>query len=63
MQMLFHAVIREKLRARPPAILIRPDVSGFGSAAFFNIGDILAAAEPSRGEVKRKLAQCLERTS
>jgi NTE family protein len=63
MQMLFHAVIREKLRARPPAILIRPDVGGFGSTAFFKIGDILAAAEPSRAEVKRKLAQCLERTS
>jgi NTE family protein len=63
MQMLFHAVIREKLRARPPAILIRPDVGGFGSTAFFKIGDILAAAEPSRAEVKRKLAQCLEHTS
>jgi NTE family protein len=60
-QMLFHAVIREKLAARPPAILIRPDVGGFGSAAFFKIGDILAAAEPSREELKRKLSQCLER--
>jgi NTE family protein len=60
-QLLFHAVVREKLKARPPDILIRPAVGGFGSADFFRIGDILAAAEPSREELKRKLAQCLER--
>jgi NTE family protein len=61
-QLLFHAIIREKLKTRPPDILIRPAVGGFGSADFFRIGDILAAADPSREEVKRKLAQCLERT-
>jgi NTE family protein len=59
-QLLFHAVIREKLKTRPPAILIRPAVGTFGSADFFKIADILAAAEPSREELKRKLAQCLE---
>ena len=60
-QLLFHAVIREKLKTRPPAILIRPAVGTFGSAEFFKIADILTAAEPSREELKRKLAQCLER--
>jgi NTE family protein len=60
-QLLFHAVIREKLKTRPPDILIRPAVGTFGSADFFRIGDILAAAEPSREELKRKLAQCLEK--
>jgi len=60
-QMLFHAVIREKLKAGPPDLMIRPAVGGFGSADFFRIEDILAAAEPCREEVKRKLAQCLER--
>jgi NTE family protein len=59
-QLLFHAVIREKLKTRPPAILIRPAVGNVGSADFFRITDILAAAEPSRDEVKRKLAQCIE---
>jgi NTE family protein len=62
-QLLFHAVIREKLKARPPAIFVRPAVGGFGSIDFFRIGDILAAAEPSRDEVKRKLAQYLERVA
>jgi NTE family protein len=61
-QMLFHAVVREKLKVRPPHILIRPAVGGVGSADFFKIGEILAAAEPSRDEVKRKLGQCLERS-
>jgi NTE family protein len=60
-QMLFHAVIREKLKAGPPDLMIRPAVGGFGSADFFRIEDILAAAEPCREEVKRKLAQRLER--
>jgi NTE family protein len=60
-QLLFHAVIREKLKTRPPDILIRPAVGTFGSADFFKVGDILAAAEPSREELKRKLAQYLEK--
>jgi NTE family protein len=60
-QLLFHAIIREKLKSWPPDILIRPAVGAFGSTDFFKIDDILAAAEPSKDEVKRKLAQCLER--
>jgi NTE family protein len=60
-QLLFHSVIREKLKVSPPDILIRPAVGSVGSADFFKIEDILAAAEPCREEVKRKLAQCLER--
>ena len=60
-QMLFHAVIREKLKARPPDILIRPAVGSIGSADFFKVEAILAAAEPCRDELKRKLAHCLSR--
>jgi NTE family protein len=60
-QLLFHAVVREKLKVRPPDILVRPAVGAVGSADFFKIEDILAAAEPCRDEVKRKLSQCLER--
>jgi NTE family protein len=59
-QLLFHSVTREKLKRVAPDILIRPAVGTFDSLDFFRIGDILAAAEPSREELKRKLAQCLE---
>jgi NTE family protein len=62
-QMLFHSVIREKLKAAPPDIFIQPAVGGFGSADFFRIEEILAAAEPCREEVKRKLAVLLEHSS
>jgi NTE family protein len=61
-QLLFHSVTREKLRSIRPDILIRPAVGAFGALDFFRIDDILAAAAPSREEVKRKLAQCLEDT-
>jgi NTE family protein len=63
LQLLFHAVIRAKLKASPPDILLRPAVGAFRSADFFKIDSILAAAEPSREELKRKLAQRLERVT
>jgi NTE family protein len=59
-QMLFRSVTREKLKAAPPDILIRPAVGRFSSLDFFRIGEILAAAEASKDELKRKLAQRLE---
>ncbi|MBO0766971.1 MAG: patatin-like phospholipase family protein, partial [Hyphomicrobiaceae bacterium] len=59
-QLLFHSITREKLKARAPEILIRPAVGAFASLDFFRIEAILAAAEPAKDEVKRKLAECLE---
>ena len=59
-QLLFHSVTREKLRSIRPDILIRPAVGSFGAFDFFRIEDILAAAAPSKDELKRQLAQCLE---
>jgi NTE family protein len=59
-QLLFRSVMREKLKASAPDILIRPAVGAFGSLDFFRIGDILAAASASKDELKRKLAQRLE---
>jgi NTE family protein len=59
-QLLFHSVTREKLRSIRPDILIRPAVGAFGALDFFRIDDILAAAAPSREELKRTLSQCLE---
>jgi NTE family protein len=63
-QILFHAVTRAKLKsAAAPDIMIRPAVAGFRSADYFRIGAILAAAEPAKEELKRKLAQCLDRAA
>ena len=59
-QLLFHSVTREKLKARAPDILIRPPVGAFGAFDYFKIGDILGAAEASKEELKRKLAQRLD---
>jgi NTE family protein len=58
-QMLFRSLMREKLRWSAPDILIRPAVGRFGSLDFFQLGDILAAAEPCKDELKSKLAQRL----
>ena len=58
-QLLFHSVTREKLRSSRPDILIRPAVGSFGAFDFFRIDDILAAAAPSREDLKNKLIQCL----
>jgi NTE family protein len=59
-QLLFHSVTREKLKSIRPDILIRPAVGAFGAFDFFRIDDILAAAAPSKEELKHKLTQCLE---
>jgi NTE family protein len=59
-QLLFHSVTREKLKARAPDIQIRPAVGAFGAFDYFKIGDILGAAEASKEELKRKLAQRLD---
>jgi NTE family protein len=58
-QILFHSITREKLKAAAPDILVRPDVGAFGSLDYFKIGSILAAAEPAKEDLKRKLAQML----
>jgi NTE family protein len=60
MQLLFHSVTREKLKAQPPDILLRPAVGRFASGDFFKIEEILAAAEGVKDELKRKLAQRLD---
>jgi NTE family protein len=59
-QLLFHSVTREKLKASPPDILIRPDVGRFGAFDFFKIDEILGAAAPCKDALKRLLAQRLD---
>jgi NTE family protein len=58
-QILFHTVTREKLKSAAPDILVRPKVGGFGSLDYLRLGDILAAAEPAKQELKDKLSQIL----
>jgi NTE family protein len=61
-QILFHSITREKLKSAAPDILVRPDVGAFGSLDYFKIEAILAAAEPAKEELKRKLSQMLAKT-
>jgi NTE family protein len=62
-QILFHSLTREKLKTTAPDILVRPDVGAFGSLDYFKIKAILAAAEPAKEDLKRKLSQILAGTS
>ena len=62
-QILFHSITREKLKSAAPDILIRPAVGAFGSLDYFKIEAILAAAEPAKEDLKRKLSQMLAAAS
>ena len=49
------------MKSVAPDIFIRPKVGNFAALDYFKIGDILAAAEPAKDELKRQLSQHLER--
>jgi NTE family protein len=59
-QIMQGAIVAEKLRARRPDLLIRPEVDAFRALDFFKAKTILAAAEPVRDEVKRGLERLLD---
>lgn len=59
-QLLFHSITREKLKSVRPDILIRPEVGAFGAFDFFKIGEILAAAQSAKDDLKRQISQRLE---
>ena len=58
---LFTTVTREKLARRRPDIFIRPQVTTYESMDFLKMDEILAAAEPAKQELKRSLAERLDR--
>jgi NTE family protein len=58
-QILFSALVREKLKATAPDVLIRPDVAAFGALDFFRYSEIFAAAAAAREELKGVLARVL----
>ena len=39
--------------------MIRPGVGAFGAMDYFKVGAILAAAQPAKEDLKRKLSQVL----
>jgi NTE family protein len=61
-QILFHSLTRAKLKAAAPHILIRPGVGAFGAMDYFKVKAILAAAQPAKEDLKRKLSQVLAKT-
>ncbi|MGI9412922.1 MAG: patatin-like phospholipase family protein [Hyphomicrobiales bacterium] len=62
-QIMQHAITRAKLAEHPVDVLIRPDVARFRVLDFFRVRDVLAASEPVKDELKRKLEDAFTRAS
>lgn len=60
-QILTRTIVQRMIERQPPDILIRAGADGIGGLDFFKAKAILEAALPVKEEVKRKLAQALER--
>ncbi len=60
-QILSRTLVQRMIERQPPDILIRAGVDGVGGLDFFKAQAILDASEPVKDEVKRRLAQALER--
>jgi NTE family protein len=59
---MFNRMAELKRALSPPDIYITPKVDQFGSADFFRAREILAAAEPAKEELRRKLTRLLVTT-
>jgi NTE family protein len=55
-QIMQGAITAQKIKRRPPDLLIRPKVEQYGLLDFFRAGQILRAAEGSKDELKMALA-------
>jgi NTE family protein len=55
-QIMQGAITAQKLKMRPPDILVRPAVEQFAVLDFLRVGQILRAAEGAKDELKRKLS-------
>ncbi len=60
-QIMFSTIVREKLKHDAPDILVRPEVGKFRALNFFKVEEIMAAAEPTKEELKRKLEAAFAR--
>lgn len=54
-QILMSALLQRMLERHSPDILLRPALEGVGILDFFQTADILAASEPLKDELKRRL--------
>jgi NTE family protein len=59
-QIMQGAITAQKLKMRPPDILVRPPVEQFGVLEFRRVNQILRAGEGVKDELKRKLNARLE---
>ncbi len=60
-QIALHTIVTEKCRHSPPDILVRPDVTTFGTFEFLRVVEILSAARGCKDAVKRELDRRLSR--
>lgn len=60
-QITLASIVKEKLKQGGPDVLVRPAVNQFAALEFLKARDILAASEPAKDELKRKLTAALER--
>jgi NTE family protein len=54
-QIMQNAIVREKLKAHAPDIVLRPNVDRFRVLEFYRVREILRAAAPIKDELKRAL--------
>jgi NTE family protein len=52
-------IAKARMKARPPDILVRPAVDGFGALDFFKAGRIMEAAAPAKAKLKEELANLI----
>lgn len=59
-QVMSHAIVRQKLKHDAPDILIRPELSAFRLLDFFHASAILRAAEPVKAHVKERVKELIK---
>jgi NTE family protein len=59
-QIMMSALVQRLVERKPPDVLLRPPVERFAGLDFFKLAEILAAAEPMKDDLKRRLAARLD---
>ena len=63
MQIVFLTIMRQKLRASAPDILIRPDVGRFRVLELFKMKEILEVSQSAKDALKRQLEACIKQAA
>jgi NTE family protein len=58
-QILMHAITAQKVAARPPDVLAKPNVDAFKVLDFLKVNAILRATHSTRDEIKRELDRAI----